>query len=52
LTVKSCPVRAFSGGSSYFRDIQFTPEPEPSTGLLVSLGLAGLTGSVARRRAA
>lgn len=39
-----------NGGSSYFRDVQFSAVPEPSTFPLVGLGLLGLAFS-ARRRA-
>ena len=39
-----------NGGSNYFRDVQFTPVPEPSSALLVGLGLAALTRSAQRRR--
>jgi hypothetical protein len=39
-----------NGGSSYFRDVQFTPVPEPSTALLVGLGLAAVASSSRRRR--
>jgi len=40
-----------NGGSSYFRDVTFVPVPEPSTTLLVNLGLAALSISARRRRA-
>lgn len=38
-----------NGGSSYFRDVQFVV-PEPSTVLLVSLGLVGLSFTARRRQ--
>jgi hypothetical protein len=38
-----------NGGSSYFRDVQFTV-PEPSTVWFVGLGLAALSLSAGRRR--
>jgi len=40
-----------NGGSSYFRDVQFTADvPEPSTAWLVGLGLAALSLSTGWRR--
>lgn len=51
-TVGAFPTSNFpstNGGSSYFRDITFVPVPEPSTALLICLGLAALSGSGSRR---
>jgi hypothetical protein len=42
---------ASNGGSSYFRDVQFTPIPEPSTALLVGVGIAVLSLRPGRRSA-
>ncbi len=40
-----------NGGSSYFRDVQFTPIPEPSTALLVGVGIVVLSLRPGRRAA-
>ncbi|MEZ4279452.1 MAG: DUF4082 domain-containing protein [Myxococcota bacterium] len=37
-----------NGGSSYFRDVQFTPIPEPSMAMLLGLGLCAM--GLGRRR--
>lgn len=39
-----------NGGSSYFRDVQFVPVPEPSTAFLLGMGLMAMSSSRARRR--
>lgn len=41
-----------NGGSSYFRDVQFVPVPEPSTVLMVGLGLLAMAFAGRRGRAA
>ena len=41
---------SINGGSSYFRDVEFSPVPEPSTLLLAALGFGGLSFAARRRR--